>query len=162
MPKRREGVTQLILIMVCTDWVIVWTYEIWALFVGRMRKWGNEDLWCPCQARPGLRAGCFLFFSRIDFASFKTVFHSLQKWGRQVFRDGQENSLVQGLGKARVECLDNPPVWPSSAERPPASNLHSITHLKMSFQILMMKLMYVDKTSAFHNLILMWFPLREC
>lgn len=26
----------------------------------------------------------------------------------------------------------------------------------------MMKLTYVDKTNAFVNLILMWFPLREC
>lgn len=26
----------------------------------------------------------------------------------------------------------------------------------------MMKLTYVDKTSAFNNLILMWFPRREC
>lgn len=25
-----------------------------------------------------------------------------------------------------------------------------------------MKLTYVDKTNAFVNLILMWFPLREC
>lgn len=26
----------------------------------------------------------------------------------------------------------------------------------------MMKLTYVDKTSAFNNLILIWFPLKEC
>lgn len=66
-------------------------------------------------------------------------------------------------GKARAGWLDSPPGWPRPTEGPPASNSYSVTHLNMCFQILPnIEMTYVDKTSVFHNLILMWFPLREC
>lgn len=143
------------------------------------RRSGNEDgvgMCHPCQAGLGPMMAASLH-GRLGFPAFSRI--SLQvsvlrfplcrsEEGKYLGLEGRTGwskgwGKAGSWGKARAGWLDSPPGWPRPTEGPPASSSYSVTHLNMCFQILPnIEMTYVDKTSVFHNLILMWFPLREC
>lgn len=124
VPQRREGVTQLILIMVCMGFSnnlrLSHLSALWRTLLEPNRKHlllsgkppekkVSQEVRTVGRAGAHARQGqvwlmaaslrgsfCFPAFSRIDL-QLSRLSPSLQSWGRQIFRAWRESWLVQGL-----------------------------------------------------------------
>lgn len=142
VPQWREGVTQLILIMVCmgfsnhlkpsnlsplwrTRWNPIGSISCYQESHLKGRS-GNADgwgTWCPSRAGPGLHNGCFPLWVILlsclfcnQFAVFKTVLLSVRS------EEGQFWGLEGRTGWTKVSVdAWTAPKWPRPTEGPTAS-----------------------------------------
>lgn len=188
VPQRRKGMTQLIQIMVymgfsnnlkLSNLSPLWRTLLEAYPFIRKAMWreGQEmrTVWgCATHARRGeVRLMAASLHGRLGFPAFSRVslqvsvllFPSLQKWGRlNIWGLKGELAGPRAGGRLASGGRRGPHGRTALQAGPGPQRGHLLlTHFNMCFQILPnVEMTYVDKTSVFHNLILMWFPLREC